>query len=165
MLSLAVGTVSRRNTTEMETTMAVPLVAALLKAWLVDSVILFSVFLDLHLAFKNFTTMAILVRDIRMKGLNEYKNESTKLCVLYQSLSGKVQTLLPLLLLNLVVVSTKSWLFHPAYNTPVINVAHLAVFTVQTLPVLRGKYIAKHFSSDIKTRMQEEYCFPKRNRK
>ena len=66
-LSTAVGAVRSRNVTETVTTIAVPLVADLLKARLVDSVEL----LWLHLAVMNSSTIAKLVRNIRTKGPNE----------------------------------------------------------------------------------------------
>ena len=61
------GAVRSRNVTETVTTMAVPLVAALARAWLVDSVS----FVPLHLAFTNLNTIAKLVTNIRAKGANE----------------------------------------------------------------------------------------------
>ena len=68
-LSTPTGAVRRRNVTETVTTIAVPLVAALLRAWLVDSVELFAGLL--HLALVNFNTMAKLVMNISTKGPNE----------------------------------------------------------------------------------------------
>ena len=70
---MAVGAVRIVNVTETETTMAVPLVAALLKAWLVDWV---ELFLELHLAVMNLNMMAALVRNMIENGRNEYKTES-----------------------------------------------------------------------------------------
>ena len=55
----AVWAVRIRNVTETVTTMAVPLVADLLRAWLVDSVELL-----LHLAVMNLNTIAKLIINI-----------------------------------------------------------------------------------------------------
>ena len=65
-LYTAVGAVRIRKVTETVNTIAVPLVAALTKAWFVDSVELL-----LHLAVMNLKTMAKLVINIKMKGPNE----------------------------------------------------------------------------------------------
>ena len=65
--STALGVVRIRKVTETEITIAVPLVADLLKAWFVDSVEL----LWLHLALVNFNTMAKLIMNINANGPNE----------------------------------------------------------------------------------------------
>ena len=62
----AVGAVGIRNVTETVTTIAVPLVADLLRAWFVDSVEF-----CLHLALMNFNPIAKFVININMKGPNE----------------------------------------------------------------------------------------------
>ena len=62
----AVGVVRIKNVTETVTTMAVPLVAALTRAWFADSVKL----LWAHLAVMNLNTRAKLVMNIKMKGKN-----------------------------------------------------------------------------------------------
>ena len=64
-----VGAVRRINVPETVTTMAVPLVADLTRAWFVDSVEL--VWLLLHFALMNLDTIAQFVIDINAKGPNE----------------------------------------------------------------------------------------------
>ena len=63
----AVGAVRSKNVTETVTTIAVPLVADLVRAWFVDSVEL----LWLHLAPMNLNTIAKLVKNMNVKGANE----------------------------------------------------------------------------------------------
>ena len=64
-----VGDVSSKNVTETVTTIAVPLVADLARAWFVDSEELFLS----HLALMNLKTIAKLLISIIVNGPNEYR--------------------------------------------------------------------------------------------
>ena len=153
-LLMAVGVVRTKNITETETTMAVPLVAALLKAWLVDSVECDWLLVELHLARMNLKLIAKLVRNINVKGAKVYKIESMLSRVILWSL-GIMQYPVPSVL-YLASYNTIYCRSYPRKTIPTIPVTHLAVFTVQTALALKGKYRAKHFSRDIMTSNMDE---------
>ena len=67
---MATGAVSKMKVNETVTTMAVPLVAYLLRDWDVDSALQFKSFF-LHFAFINFTIMAKLISNITANVPNE----------------------------------------------------------------------------------------------
>ena len=67
---MGTGAVSKMKVNETVTTMAVPLVAYLLRDWVVDSVLKFKSFF-LHFAFMNFVIMAKLTNNITANVPNE----------------------------------------------------------------------------------------------